>query len=1000
MRSECDSPPTSIKSFMRCRGHLAAAGGTIAGEQRTDLSSDAVVPKATPEPRLRLNLLRAVAERQLADRANMDSRASTLSEQHWPKTPDSPTSPSRSTPVPRNLSRPGSAWRRRPEHPLPRLPVSARSSNRGVTERYGELCEGSGMLPKFARTVQRGFHGTELDITASGLGDLQLKALLNDKNLLNTDQITRWRLRDSRLTDVGIIDFVTAIRLTVEVIDISLNRLSMEGSRVLSERMRNDLCFLRVVDLSGNGISDEPARILARGLLCCSALLRLDMNSNTLRDGTELGNLCAGHTVLTRLSLRRNFLGGAGVAALFEGILQNAEAGFQLADVDVAWNGIGSFNGLAAGKAIGAVLRNSGTLYHCDLSYNSMDASTCAFIAEGLKDNHSLYGLHVVGNAVSMDPDGFLTPIYTGAPLADQAQDQSSWRFGDPTSNTMTMVGASKPPPVEPAANIELDGGYKKSATWSVDDDLRGRDMSERATGCWACEGWERVELQYPIDPEGPEPKAVWMYTNLDGFRKGVRMKKLENRFVAARMVPPCCKLQAIFQVDAAFRNLPGAKLEKPKTPTEITLKACPEFQDLRPPPGQNVVGQDDHGHPIIHVEEVSVVDNKSRISVPVAPANSGRRCVVLDPPDGTNGVPVVMLRVTETDFKLARKVERTRAFYADWKRESTSLLTQCMLNDFGRTRLSKLIDEDAVPAVKEVLEQNYRKFMAIYRRVSAVDISGETELGVTQLQAGEAMMEAKLAGDSLTKIADVDRFFIAAKVKDKEAKHEIVVVNDKSLVRYEFLELIVRVAHQRFLKGGFVNTMHEAINMAFECLEAQGKKQVSIMDNFLYSFHCDDVDDVYKKHMTTLQEVYKKHSGSLTKPGKPKSMALLEWQRLLEVLDVYDDGFQARHSAIAFRLGMMTQRDETGSSRFQEMTFLEFLHALGAVFFMRKDFSESTYALKMESCFVGRLKQARSNNLAPAAAVTTRASAGAPSPGADAIGESAATAAAAAAAA
>jgi len=335
---------------------------------------------------------------------------------------------------------------------------------------------------------------------------------------------------------------------------------------------------------------------------------------------------------------------------------------------------------------------------------------------------------------------------------------------------------------------------------------------------------------------------------------------------------------------------------------------------------------------------------------------------VVLDTPD--NGVPVIMLRVTETEFKLARKVERTRAFYADWKRENATLLGQCMLNDFNRTKCTKIIDENQVPAVLEVLEQHYRKFMAIYRRVSAVDISGETELGVTQLQTGEVVVEAKLAGDSITKIADVDRFFIAAKVKDKEAKHEIVVVNEKSLVRYEFLELIVRVAHQRFLKGGAVSTMPEAVNMAFQCLEEQGKKQVSFLDNFLYYFHCDDVDDVFKKHMATLQEVYKKNSGSLTKPGKPKSMALLEWQRLLEVLEVYDDGFQARHSAIAFRLGMMTQRDETGSSRFQEMTFLEFLHALGAAFFMRKDFTERTFAQKMDACFGGKLRQVSKNAL------------------------------------
>ena len=36
-------------------------------------------------------------------------------------------------------------------------------------------------------------------------------------------------------------------------------------------------------------------------------------------------------------------------------------------------------------------------MYHCDLSYCCLDSASCALLGEGLRDNHSLYGLHVVG---------------------------------------------------------------------------------------------------------------------------------------------------------------------------------------------------------------------------------------------------------------------------------------------------------------------------------------------------------------------------------------------------------------------------------------------------------------------------------------------------------------------------------------------------------------------------------------------------------------------------
>ena len=41
--------------------------------------------------------------------------------------------------------------------------------------------------------------------------------------------------------------------------------------------------------------------------------------------------------------------------------------------------------------------QESATLYHCDLSYCCLDSASCALLGEGLRDNHSLYGLHVVG---------------------------------------------------------------------------------------------------------------------------------------------------------------------------------------------------------------------------------------------------------------------------------------------------------------------------------------------------------------------------------------------------------------------------------------------------------------------------------------------------------------------------------------------------------------------------------------------------------------------------
>lgn len=80
--------------------------------------------------------------------------------------------------------------------------------------------------------------------------------------------------------------------------------------------------------------------------------------------------------------------------------------------------------------------------------------------------------------------------------------------------------------------------------------------------------------------------------------------------------------------------------------------------------------------------------------------------------------------------------------------------------------------------------------------------------------------------------------------------------------------------------------------------------------------------------------------------------MALGEFQQLLEVANIHGLGFQPRQSSLAFRMGMMCQSDESGSSRFQEMTLLEFQMAIGSVAFLAADCQESEMLSMLKRIF------------------------------------------------
>jgi len=805
---------------------------------------------------------------------------------------------------------------RRPSPSLPRSETSEYGLPQRELSVYEQACISRKLLPKFVSRIQDAVSGDVFDLRGAGLGDDQLLAVFADSNLCPATQIRRWRLHDVRMRDRGVKRLSELLDEEVEAIDLANNELGHVGIGHLARALcHRSLEQLRRLDLSANALSDEAACRLAKGLQHCPRLLRLDLRNNAIQDGHALGELIAGHGNVTRLSLRRNRLAGFGMAALFNGILENARRGGQLADVDVAWNPLAQDGPLAA-KAIATVFRESATLYHCDLSYCCLDSASCALLGEGLRDNHSLYGLHVVGNAATMDADGFLTPLQKVGPIPPEADHTRSMVFGSVQPGPEALLGAQ---------------GF------GAEDDLNGRDVLEMKSACWACEGWIRQEIEWPYDPGDP-PRAVWAFTALDSFRRALRLRPEPGHrpcFKAARMVPPGHRLQVIFQVDSKIQLLPGAR-DKLAVPAELTLRICQELPELVPDPDQVICSESSprSGRPVFiaSMSEASVVERRTAPD-DVTSTSACRACrgVVTDGP--ADGDAVLLPRVTEAEFKA--KAKRSPPFWSTFKKESLSLRREALRTDWLRCRLGHVVPDAEIEDIKKAMEPHYGWLMCLYRRVSSLDASGEIGFGISQLQAGELMSGCGICDGTTTKVADIDRFFIAAKVTPAEMKKTMAIVNDKTLVRYEFLEFLLRVANHHFFKSGAATSMAEAIALLLQTLETEGRKMEREVTDFLEALWVEAVDDLYKKHVDMLGAVYKRFYGSKTPPGKPKFMALGEFQSLMEVADVHATGFQARQSALAFRMGMMCQPDETGSSRFQEMSFLEFQMALGAVAFL-----------------------------------------------------------------
>ncbi|CAE8624826.1 unnamed protein product [Polarella glacialis] len=263
--------------------------------------------------------------------------------------------------------------------------------------------------------------------------------------------------------------------------------------------------------------------------------------------------------------------------------------------------------------------------------------------------------------------------------------------------------------------------------------------------------------------------------------------------------------------------------------------------------------------------------------------------------------------------------------------------MQECFALDWSRAKVGRLVSEQERSAVQEIIQANYRRFLAMYRVLSANGVSGEAGFGISQIEAGDTMALGGLVDSTVTRISDVDRFFIASKVlaPDMKKRPNMLVNNEKVLNRHQLLELFLRVADQRFVQTGETPSIAEAMRRVLAGLEEAGQAKLSDLDNFLDAFHTDEVDDVFKMHTPMLQVLYERFSGRFTRPGQAKFMSLTEFQELLEISG----------SGVAFRMGMMTQPEEVLGTRFQEMTFLEFQHALGAAVFMKTGFVKEEMA-------------------------------------------------------
>jgi hypothetical protein len=83
----------------------------------------------------------------------------------------------------------------------------------------------------------------------------------------------------------------------------------------------------------------------------------------------------------------------------------------RLVFLDGSFNMFGNKRNGEFGQKMGDAV-NKGYLRHLDISYNSMDKEECEIFGKAIMENHTLWGLHMLGNECILDSMNYVRPGY------------------------------------------------------------------------------------------------------------------------------------------------------------------------------------------------------------------------------------------------------------------------------------------------------------------------------------------------------------------------------------------------------------------------------------------------------------------------------------------------------------------------------------------------------------------------------------------------------------
>ncbi|KAK3238958.1 hypothetical protein CYMTET_51082 [Cymbomonas tetramitiformis] len=242
------------------------------------------------------------------------------------------------------------------------------------------------------------------------------------------------------------------------------------------------------------------------------------------------------------------------------------------------------------------------------------------------------------------------------------------------------------------------------------------------------------------------------------------------------------------------------------------------------------------------------------------------------------------------------------------------------------------------VKMVRDLLKTNYLQLDACFMYYSALGSGNVFSMQLNQYTDFLTDCQIPDADSPKIKRSDCDTLFITADFcEDKTTPEAQLMASNNALLRYEFLEVLVRIAVAKYGDGIETCDVSEALTFL---LERNIRPNVPLLastpaDAWRWErLYNEELDNLFKSHSEILHLIHKAYITRPPEGGRRCKMFQIDhWLKLLTDTHLINGDFNIREAKLCFLRARMLIIDEVGDRmRYECLTFVDFLEAIARV--------------------------------------------------------------------